>query len=202
MSTLQTIAIIMGVLSSLAGVFGFFLGIANHVRLRNAARPRIVVRPRVYNLLRSDTAEITEKNAAIMEICNVGQWPVIGSAIGFLPRWGVIGSTLTFLLRRQMIGAAITFLLRRERIRAIFQYLHRRGQGEETTFLAPDSLNDVKLTDELKPQHVAMLRFTLEGLPETRKLGRAFVRTIVGDVFRASRRDMREFAKERKAAST
>jgi len=159
MSTLQAIAIIVGVVS---GVSGLVLGILNYLHQRDTSRPRIVVRARVWNLLDRDTKQI-EKNVGTMEICNVGQVPVIGSTIGFL---------------------------------------RRRGQEKGLLIVATESINGVKWTDELKPQHVAMLRFKLEGLPDGDKLGRAFASTIIGDTFKASRRDMRKFAKQRKAAST
>lgn len=160
LSTLNIIAIVVGVLSGVAGVAGFFLGVANFWHQRAATRPRIVVRPRVWSLYDSNTGKLIAKNAGVMEVCNVGQMPVIGSTIGFLRS------------RRAKQGIIIP---------------------------KPESLGGVQWGTELKPQQVAMLQFMLEDLPEGRKLGRAFFKTIVGDTFRASRRDMRKFAKERKA---
>ncbi len=159
MSTLQTIGIIVGVVS---GVSGVVLGIVNYWERRVSTRPRIVVRPGVWGVFDDETKQ-TKGNVGIMEVRNVGQVPVIGSTIGFL---------------------------------------RRRGQEKGVVNLAPKSINGVKWTDELKPQHVVLLHFKLEGLPDADKLGCAFVKTIIGDTFKASRRDMRKFAKERKAAST
>ncbi|MCX5643269.1 MAG: hypothetical protein NTZ17_01080 [Phycisphaerae bacterium] len=158
MCTLQTIGIIVGVVS---GVSGLVLGILNYLHQRDTTRPRIVVRPRVGEVHHSQTG--WEKNVPFMEVCNVGQVPVIGATIGFLGR---------------------------------------RGDDKPTIISKLKCITDVEWPGELKPQHVAVLRFDLDNLPEACKLGRAFAMTIVGDEFKASRRDMRIFATQRKAAST
>lgn len=62
-----------------------------------------------------------------------------------------------------------------------------------------ESIQGGKWTDELKPQHAVCLRFDLQEVRQAKKLGRACAKTIVGDVFKASRRDMRRFTKDRKA---
>jgi hypothetical protein len=158
MSTLKAIAIIVGVLSGVAGVAGFFLGIANYIHQRDTTRPRIVVRPHAFG---TDTPR---GRGGLMEVRNVGQVPVVGWAIGFL---------------------------------------RARGAGHGFLFCNAESINGIKWTDEeLKPQHVALLRFNLEEVPQGTRLGRAYAETVVGDKFKASRRDMRRFAKQRKAAST
>lgn len=86
------------------------------------------------------------------------------SNIGSVP---VIGSTIGFLAKRK---------------------------GEKGILVvSPQSINDKPLTGELKPGHVTVLRMSLENVPDPNELGRAYVATIVGDVFRCSRRDMKEF---------
>ena len=79
MSILQAIAIMVGVVS---GVSGLAFGILNYLHQRDTSRPRIVVRPRVWNLIDRETKQ-TEENVGVMEVCNVGQVPVIGSTVGF-----------------------------------------------------------------------------------------------------------------------
>jgi hypothetical protein len=183
MSTLQAIGIIVGVVS---GVSGVVLGIVNYWERRVSTRPRIVVRPRVWNLVDQHTKQI-EKNVAIMEIRNVGQVPVIGSTIGFLPRWEWVRAITRFFPKRARSSVA--------------KFMRGREQSKGGIIPTPEPLNGLAWTVEVRPQHVAMLRFSLEGLPDTDKLGRAFASTIVGDTFTASRRDMRAFAEERRAAS-
>jgi hypothetical protein len=159
MCTLQTIAIIIGVLSSLAGVFGFFLGIANYWERRVSTRPRIVVRPRVSISMDSGHGHVPV--VGVMQVYNIGQVPVIGSTLGFV---------------------------------------RTRGQDRDLVIKAPEWLSGDNWPGELKPQHSAELRFSMGDLSD--ELGRAFARTIVGDTFKASRRDMKTFAKQRKTAST
>ena len=80
--------------------------------------------------------------------------------------------------------------------------MHGREQAQEIILPKPERICDRAWTEEeVGPQQIAALRFYLDDLPEAGKLGRAFARTIVGDTFKASGRDMRRFAKERKAAS-
>jgi hypothetical protein len=100
-----------------------------------------------------------------------------------------------------MIGTIIRFLLRPERITAIFKLLRRRGQGNGGFIPAPEPICGRAWTREIKPQDSAVLRFSLQGLPEGRKLGRAFASTLVGDTFKASRHEMREFAQKRKTVT-
>ena len=78
-----------------------------------------------------------------------------------------------------------------------FGFLPRRRHEKEIPLAWP-SMVAVQLGYELKPHQPAELSFDLQRLPD--KLGRAFVRTEVGEVFKASRRDMLEFAKQRKTA--
>lgn len=164
-SLLATIAVIVGVVSGIAGVT---LGIINCVDQRRTRRPRLVVRPRlpcpVYVHIFKDSGTILQPVKdffAIMEVCNVGHMPVVVSHVGFLGK-------------------------------------HR--SDDELLVNTPESLNDIELPGELKPQHAAMLRFKVEDLPDSGKLGRAVAVTVVGDIFKASGRAMREFARERKAA--
>ena len=154
MGTLEAIAVIVGVVS---GVSGLVLGILNYLHQRDTSRPRLVVRPGVWNLADCQRKRI-EKDIGVMEVRNVGQVPVIGSIIGF------------------------------------------DGGDKRFVIASPEPLSDVRWPGELKPQHVATLRFKLEDLPDTSKLGRAVAATAVGDMFKASRRDMRAFAKQREAA--
>jgi hypothetical protein len=156
MGILQSIAIIVGVVT---GVSGLVLGILNCLHQWRTARPRVVVRPRVWNVYDEATGQ-TSADVGIMEISNIGQMPVAGSIIGFMFR----GRKGCFFIPK------------------------------------PESIGGAEWRQELKPQHCAMLRFKLRGPPGDHKLGRAFFRTIVGDTFKASRRDMREFARQRKAA--
>lgn len=82
MDIVQAIGILVGVVS---GVSGLVLGILNYLHHRDTARPRLLVRPRVWNVVDRSTREI-EKNVGVMEVCNVGLLPVIGSTVGFLPK--------------------------------------------------------------------------------------------------------------------
>ena len=151
MSSLQTIAILVGVVS---GVSGLVLGILNYLHQRDTTRPRVVVRPCVWSIRDSDTK--LWKNVGVMEFRNVGCVPVIGEYFGFP-------------LRRGREGAIS---------------------------VTPESINGSEWAAELKPQHVAMMRFKLEGLGNPDVVGRAFAVTIVGDRFKASRRDMRNFVRQ------
>ena len=47
MSTLEVIAVVVGILAGVAGVAGFFLSIVSLWYQWNTTRPRMVVRPRV-----------------------------------------------------------------------------------------------------------------------------------------------------------
>jgi hypothetical protein len=162
MTTLQAIAIIVGVVS---GVSGLVLGILNYLHQRDTSRPRITVRLyHASDVLRSETPQQKE-NVVFVEVCNVGHVPVMMNRnIGFLPK---------------------------------------RGQKRLLMFAA-EPFSDVTWPGELKPQHAAMLSFDFGpgGLPEGSKLGRACAMSDIGDVFKASRREMRRFAKSRRAASS
>lgn len=90
----------------------------------------------------------------------------------------------------------------------VLDFLPRRGQQKNLMPFLPETPceilpNEVVLPGELKPQHSAILRFDFGpgDLPEGRKLGRAYVRSVVGDRFKASRPAMKAFAKSRKAAA-
>lgn len=164
MITLETVAIIVGVVS---GVTGLLLGILNQKHQRYISRPRLVVKPCVFDFYDSNTGEIIAKAAGVMEICNIGQMPVYGSKIGFRARRGL----KEILLRR---GAKAAYIVKN-----------------------PEPVNGVPWPGELKPQHTALFRFDLDSLPDTKKLGSAIAYTIVGDTFTASKRDMRKFNKDR-----
>lgn len=82
MDVVQAIGILVGVVT---GVSGLVLGILNYLHHRDTARPRLMVRPRVWNVVDRSTKEV-EKNVGVMEVCNVGLLPVIGSTVGFLPK--------------------------------------------------------------------------------------------------------------------
>lgn len=86
MDLLQTLGILVGVVS---GIAGLVLGILNYLHQRDTSRPRLRVRPRIMHLVDRDPnvgRDMTEKNVGVMEICNVGNVPVIGGNIGFLPK--------------------------------------------------------------------------------------------------------------------
>ncbi len=92
---------------------------------------------------------------------------------------------------------------------AVIKFLPKRGQKAHSLIFTPEPLceamsNEILLPGELKPQQRAMLLFNFgpDELPEGRKLGRAYVTSAVGEDFKASRREMRRFAKSRKAASS
>lgn len=155
-SMLEAIGIIVGVVS---GVAGLVLGILNHMHQRDATRPRVTVRPRVVTII-DRNAKAMEEHVGVMEVCNVGQVPVIGSTIGFL-----------------------------------------RGPGgdQDIFIVTPQPINGVEWAGELRPQHVAMLRFRLDELPDGDVIGPAYARTLVGDKFTATKRDMQKFANERAA---
>jgi len=183
-STLEAVGIIVGIIVGIvSGVSGLVLGLLNLWHQRVTTRPRIVVRPRIYSLARDDTGELIAKNAALMEIRNVGQIPVVGSTIGFLPRWHRIQTVIRFLpkcVAKLMQG-------------------HEKNQG--SIIPKPKPVSGRTWMREIKPQDVAILQFSLEGLGDTKMLGPAFASTIVGDTFKASRRDMRIFSEQRKALS-
>jgi len=158
MSTLQTIGIVVGMIT---GVSGFVLGVINCRRMRNAARASLVVRPRVKRVV--DPHKQTEGYVGFMEVHNKGGKSAIDWTIGFLPR---------------------------------------RRQDKEIVLNPEMQIAEIHLLDELEPQRRAEPHFRLEDLPDTNELGRAFARTKVGDTFKASRRDMRQFARQRNETST
>jgi hypothetical protein len=157
MSTLQSIAIIVGVVS---GVSGVVLGIVNYWERRVSTRPRIVVRPTVVGSVPFKGFEHLT-GSVIVHVSNVGQVPVIGAGIGFL---------------------------------------RGRGPDFEFLFFETRSYSDDKWPGELKPQHTAIVGFHLGEDLQRPKLRRLYAQTVVGDVFKASRRAMRRFDRERKAA--
>jgi len=180
-SLLATIAVIVGVVS---GVVGVTLGIVNCVDQRRTKRPHLVVRPSVSDLVHPSGQ--VEKGVAMMEISNVGQIPVVGSSIGFEPRW-------------QWVYRIIRFLPQRMRA-SVGRFIGERQQSLGQFIPMPIPMNGVTWTGhQLGPQQCSMLRFDLDGLPEARKLGRAYATTAVGDKFKANRRDMRVFARLREA---
>lgn len=86
MDLLQALGIIVGVVS---GVSGLVLGILSQIHQRETTRPRLRVRPRVLHLVdRSPELgeDESERNVGVIEVCNVGHIPVVGSTVGFLPR--------------------------------------------------------------------------------------------------------------------
>ena len=173
MSNLEAISIVVGIIVGVvSGVSGLVLGILNHLHQRDISCPRLVVRPRVLNIYDSNSGETIAEEAGVMEIHNVGHVPVNGSIIGFHFR------------------------------RGIKELLFKRGANPGGFVKNPKSINGVKWPGELRPQEVAMLRFNLDSLPDVRKLGPAFAKTIVDDIFTASKRDMRKFTEQRKALSS
>jgi len=183
MGVLQPIAIIVGVVS---GVSGLVLGILNYWHQRVSARPRLVVRPFVC-ILGVDVEKGGLKKAAVVEICNIGHIPVVGSTFGFLPAWRAVDTVTTHLPSRIRRGKLV-------------QSLQERLSPYSVTFHQQEPLyTDAAWQRELPPQHVAMLRVDLRAFPEELKIGRAFATTIVGDTFKARRRDMRKFIKQCKA---
>ena len=175
------------VIATIIGSLGLLLSILNYWHQRVTTRPRIIVRPRVYNMARNDTGEIIATNVAVMEICNVGHVPVVGSTIGFLARWDRIHTVMKFLPKRVRTFVAGFMKGREKTMRSIIP--------------KPEPVSGHTWTCEMKPQNVALLRFSLDGFSDTEKLGRAFASTVVGDTFKASRRDMRIFAEQLKALS-
>ena len=183
MSTVESIAIIVGVVS---GVSGLVLGIANWWHQRVTTRPRLVVRPLVC-ILGVDVEKGEFKKAPVVEICNVGHIPVVGSTFGFLPAWNVIHTVTTHLPMRIQHGKLV-------------QLLQERLSPYSVTYHEQEPLRTgLEWQRELLPQHVAMLRVDLRPFPEVLKIGRAFATTLAGDTFKASRRDMRRFLKQCKA---
>jgi len=165
MDALQAIAIVVGVVS---GISGLVLGILNYVHQRDTTRPRLRVRPRIMHIVDRDPeigGDMGEKNVGVMEICNVGNVPVIGNTIGFLSK--------------------------------------RKG-GTGLLVVSPSSLTGDRWPGQIQPGHLVMLRMKLNGVVERvvrRALGPAFVSSAVWDLFRASRKDMKEFREAlRKAA--
>jgi hypothetical protein len=153
MSTLQAIAIIVGLVS---GVSGLVLGILNYLHQRDTTCPRLVVRPYVFR----DPGPKAQ-NVGYIEVCNVGQVPVVGVLAGF-----------------------------------------RDKTGKHVIAVEENLRNDDSWPRLIEPQHAALLRFNLDDLPKGNEPGRAFAQTVVGDTFKASRRNMRKFAEQRKAALT
>jgi hypothetical protein len=183
MNILQPIAIIVGVVS---GVSGLVLGIANWWHQRVTTRPRLVVRALVC-ILGVDVETKQLKKAPVVEICNVGHTPVVGSTFGFLPAWSMIDTITTHLPRRIQHGKLV-------------HLLQEQLSPYSVTYHEQEPLRTgLEWQRELPPQHIAILRVDLRPFPKKLKLGRAFATTIVGDTFRASRRDMRKFIKQCKA---
>ncbi len=80
MTTLEAIAVIVGVVS---GISGLVLGILNYWHQRDTTRPRLVIRLAPARIQEEST------NAGIVQICNVGHVPVrIMRLIGLLPTPG------------------------------------------------------------------------------------------------------------------
>lgn len=165
MEVVQAIAIIVGVVS---GVAGLVLGILNQIHQRDTTRPRLRVRPRVLHIVDRDPdigRDMSEKNVGVMEICNVGNMPVMGSTIGFKPK--------------------------------------RKGQ-KGLLVVSPEPLSGDRWPSEIQPGHMVMLRMKLDAIVEPikrREVGPAFVSSMVGDTFTASRRDMKVFRKSLLAAA-
>jgi len=149
MSPLETIAVIVGVVS---GVSGLVLGILNYLHQRDTSRPRLVVR------LHAPSAHDLRMDA-VVQVCNVGRVPV------------VLDGTIWFQRTRR--------------------------QEKDPFCLTNEVITNIeKWPYKFKPQDAVWLQFNPDGLPN--ELGRAFVKTVVGDKFKASRRDMREFARDRR----
>jgi hypothetical protein len=73
---------------------------------------------------------------------------------------------------------------------------HRNRKGEMgLVIVSPQPVTRGAWPGELKPGEVILLRMKLVKLPKPEDLGRAFVKTMVDDVFTCSRRDMNEFRK-------
>jgi hypothetical protein len=191
MSTLETIAVIVGVVS---GVSGLVLGILNYLHQRDTSRPRLVVRPHFYCMGEEKDGKQVTTWCGIIEICNVGHVPVVGATVGFLPgwRWRVITAITKFAPRRIRESKAVWSLQRREWHSVILCQQEPVRKGLEWQ-------------QEIGPQHIAMVRFNPALLranppliPEEPKIGRAYATTMVGDRFKARRRDMRRFVQQLK----
>lgn len=177
MNILQPIAIIVGVLS---GMSGLVLGIANWWHQRVTTRPRVVVRLSVRCIIDEKDGETVATYAAVFEICNVGHVPVIGWTVGFLPAW-----------------TAVRLLPRRMRNGKLVQFLKLRRSAYAFTIEKQEPIHKgLEWRREVRPQHIALLRFEPLEVQQGLKIGRAFVETVVGDRFKASRRDMRKFIKQ------
>jgi hypothetical protein len=159
MNILQTIVIIVGLLS---GMSGLVLGVLNYWHQRDTTRPRILVRPGIghYLVEKEDKTLAKQEPMGIVEVCNIGRVPVVGGDIG-IKEW-------------------------------------HRGRWSDSTFNYK-SINGVEWPGELKPGYVAILEFDFRCLRG--KLKTVFARTMIGDTFKASRRDMRKLAKQLKAIS-
>ena len=186
MSNLQTISLIIGVVSGIAGLLfglaGLVLGILNFWHQRVTTRPRITIRPCFYNIHERNT---NAKNVPVIQISNVGQIPVHGSMISFLPKWDLF-HTFTNHLPIPLAKLASKLM---------------KGHPQNKGFFLvnPTALDNQEWPRELMPQNVAIIGFDLDtDFPTTNELGRACVTTTVGDRFKATRRDMRIFSEQRK----
>jgi hypothetical protein len=88
-------------------------------------------------------------------------------------------------------------------MKPIITLLPKRGQ-KDSLVVSFTPIKGGGLTDEfeLNPQHAAWREFSLDKWPEGRELGRAFVKSVIGDKFEASPREVRRLTKQHKAAST
>jgi hypothetical protein len=80
---LQTISIIVGVVS---GVSGLLLGILNYLEQRYRTRPRVRVRPCVVSVV-DRQSQTAEHGVGAIEVSNIGSVPVIGSTVGFRAKY-------------------------------------------------------------------------------------------------------------------
>lgn len=192
MSTLEITAIIVGILAGTAGVAGFFLRIVGLWYQWNTTRPRLVVRPSLHCMGEVKDGNETITWYGIIEICNVGHVPVVGATAGFLPGW-----------RWRAIEAITKFAPKRIRESKAVWSLQRREFHSVTMFQQEPVRKGLEWQKEVGPQQSAMIRFNPVLLraqppikPDEPRIGRAYATTIVGDTFKASRRDMRRFIQQ------
>lgn len=183
---------VTAVIGAVSGLSGLALGILNYLHQRDKSRPRLVVRP--YLLCMGEVKDGKEVTTwqGIIEVRNTGHVPVVGATVGFLPGW-----------RWRLITAVTKHLPRHIRESTLVWSLQRNEWHSVTVYQEEPVRKGLEWQQEIAPQHIAMVRFNPVLLraqppliPEEPRIGRAYARTVVGDVFRASRRDMRRFIQQ------
>ncbi len=183
---------VTAIIGAVSGLSGLALGILNYLHQRDKSRPHLVVRPSLHCMGEVKDGKHVTTWRGIIEVCNVGHVPVVGATVGFLPgwRWRVITAITKFAPKRIRESKAVWSLQRREfhSVTLCQQEPVRKG---------------LEWQREVGPQHSAMIWFNPVLLraqppliPEEPRIGRAYATTMVGDTFKASRRDMQRFVRQ------